>query len=161
MSIILKALKKAEKEEVGGIEKAVSIPIPSSNDSKKKSRSIIFYASLGVLFVASIVAANVITQALADILKGSSAKPSIGKELTASKTHLPVTQPVDVVVLREETELPDFELSGIMMGFPPQALIDGYFFEVGDQHLGMDILRIEPDHIIVSYKGKEFKKRLK
>ncbi|MDP3981237.1 MAG: hypothetical protein Q8Q33_07495 [Chlamydiota bacterium] len=149
MSIILNALKKAEKN---GVILRDS-PRSEAPVKKKKPLSVIYVIFAIILGIASVIAINILTLAFSDMLreKRSSSNSQILSNVIAKETA--VIQSVNV--------LPDFELNGIMMGPPPQALIDGYFLEVGDEFKGIQIIQINPSYIVLLYDNKQFKKQLK
>ncbi|MBI1882934.1 MAG: general secretion pathway protein GspB [Chlamydiae bacterium] len=57
-------------------------------------------------------------------------------------------------------EHPPITLNGIMMGEPPQALVNGRFVNEGDSVDGVKVVKIKSDHVVFKFEGKKFRRTI-
>jgi len=64
------------------------------------------------------------------------------------------------VLPKKKIKIPDLKLSGIMMEYPPSALVNGQFVGVGDELEGAVVLEIHKDYVMFEFRGQKIKRSI-
>jgi hypothetical protein len=169
MSIINEALKKASKEVSGAEQWKLDLRVKQESAQKRQEPSIsprtsgiswkTVFIALFLCLCAVVIAAtwydwkqmerqkaSVIPEKIVEAVKTPQILPKV-----SSKKH---ARP------KKKIKIPDLKLSGIMMEYPPSALVNGQFVGVGDELEGAVVLEIHKDHVVFEFHGQKFKRSI-
>lgn len=63
------------------------------------------------------------------------------------------TQPPGTRLTQQRVVEKSLRLSGIFLGKRPHAIINGYAMAVGERYRGIELIKIEPERVLVQWKG--------
>lgn len=149
MSIINDALNKAGKQQLPQGNSPQILTEIEKGSPRPVSRRWLIWISAGVLCLAGLFL-------ITNSFKGTSERHEV----------LPETQGSAFNIREVDFEMPfkasDFKLTGILYDEQkPMAIINNRVVEEGALINGAELLEIQPNYVMVSYKGKEVKLKVK